>query len=328
MSAVAAEVNASNNAMIGMNTDADLLALLGEVESVLPGSQAAPLTIVEEKRTTMLDDILATDTADADAALADLLGATDAAVPVEAVPAPVAAPEKPAAKGKGKTAAAKPAAEKAPKKAPATRKKKAEAPGADETPPAPVAKPEAAPAGELPKLEAVPEPAPEQKRTQQRMTFATKSEKIAHRLGDKDVSFLILDTKDQALSADEQADEQARVLAMVDEMPIKVGEKATMLFNFLQNRGQLNEVMRRAFTVLLEDGFLSGGSKGNLISNLLTKPYSPGTASSQTTQMFALFPALKICFPRENGQIAMNPDSTILAMFRENPELLVSSRKR
>lgn len=148
--------------------------------------------------------------------------------------------------------------------------------------------------------------------------LTTRSAKIHHRLGDKASEYLILDTKDAELSEKELKTMQAELMALFDgdKFPKKVGEKATMLFGYLRNGGKLNEIMRRAFTTLIKDGELVGGNKGNLIENFLSKPYSIGTAQSQATQMFALFPLLKICFPRAGGKMAINPDSTIIAKMR------------
>jgi hypothetical protein len=157
---------------------------------------------------------------------------------------------------------------------------------------------------------------PAKKTAAPRMTFALKSEKIVHKLGDKAKEFLILDAKDAELSDEELAAKQAAVLAAVDQMAIKIGEKAVMLMNFLKNGGKLNEIMKRTFTVLIRDGFLTSGAKGNLVTNFELKPYSPGTAASQSNQMFGLFPALGICHEKSAGRMELNEDSTILIKMK------------
>lgn len=162
-----------------------------------------------------------------------------------------------------------------------------------------------------------PAPTPKEKKPRTpAMTFASKSDKIAHKLGDKAAEFLILDLADAELDEAQLANMQTELLAAIDKMPIKVGEKATMLFGYLREGGKLNTVMKRAFTTLIADGHLTGGDKGNLITNLLAQPYSIGTARSQATQMFALFPALKICNGREAGKMTINNNSTILAKIK------------
>ncbi|MCY1306063.1 hypothetical protein D9M70_558970 [compost metagenome] len=73
--------------------------------------------------------------------------------------------------------------------------------------------------------------------------------------------------------------------------------------------------MRRTFTVLHRDGFLTSGEKGNLQLDLLAKPYSLGTARAQSSQMFALLPLLKIA-TREKGKMVANPDSALLPQIK------------
>lgn len=234
--------------------------------------------------------------------LIDGLGLVEAKVIDEPAPANPAAKAKAAATKKPTTAATK-------KPTPA----KAAAKPADEAPAdvAPVVVPVIEEPAAAPVV-AQPAPAPRAPR----LTFALQSQKIAHRLGDKAREFLIMDIKDAELSDAELEVKQAALLKVVDLMAVKVGEKASMLFGYLREGGKLNEVMRRAFTVLIADGFLTVGDKGNLVSNLEKKPYSIGTCRSQSTQMFQLFPALGICHEREAGKLMMNPDSTILLKMK------------
>lgn len=206
------------------------------------------------------------------------------------------------------------AAEAAPTKKPTAKKPAAKKPTAKTEEPAPVVAEAVAPVV----AEVSPEPAPEPSKPAPapRIVFALKSQKISHKLGDKARDFLMMDIKDADLSDEELGAKQAALLKAVDLMAVKVGEKATMLFGYLRNGGKLNEVMRRTFTVLLADGFLSTGDKGNLVTNLEKKPYSIGTCRSQSTQMFQLFPALGICHEREGGKLVMNEGSTILMKMK------------
>lgn len=159
---------------------------------------------------------------------------------------------------------------------------------------------------------------PQKKTPAPRMTFALKSEKIVHKLGDKAKEFLILDTKDLELSDEELQAKQEALLKYIDEeLAVKIGEKSVMLFNWLRNGGKLNEIMKRAFTVLLNDGHLTSGSKGNLVTNFESKPYSPGTAASQSNQIFGLFPLLGICNSKSGGRMDLNPTSTIVLKIKE-----------
>jgi len=125
----------------------------------------------------------------------------------------------------------------------------------------------------------------------------------------------------EELSAEEQeklADEFIANMNARDVIADKVKDKAIMLMTWLnsgKSAGEMNEVMKRSFEVLLKDGELTSGKNGNLQTNLLGKPYSPGTAASQANQMFMLFPLLNIT-KREKGRMAANEDSIILQVVK------------
>jgi hypothetical protein len=157
------------------------------------------------------------------------------------------------------------------------------------------------------------EKAPEVKvEKKKRVLFNKQSERILHNLGDKTGDFMLLELKDAELTGDKLKERNKEVLALIDAIPAKkVGEKALQLFKWMHNGGDMNEVMRRAFTLLAKDSQLESGDKGNLQTDLLKKPYSVGTARSQSNQMFMLMPALKITI-KEKGRMVANPDSLIL----------------
>jgi hypothetical protein len=157
-----------------------------------------------------------------------------------------------------------------------------------------------------PKEPKVKEPKPE------RLYYhsASKSAVLLHKIGGaRDV--LNLELADFTLSKEEQTVKQDAILAALDaDAAKKVGEKAVML---LTGKAASQEVLKRAFTVLARDGYLTSGDKGNLQVNLLAKPYSLGTARSQANQIFALFPLLKITARDGKGRQVPNLQSTVLA---------------
>ncbi|CAM3121808.1 hypothetical protein [Cupriavidus taiwanensis] len=161
-----------------------------------------------------------------------------------------------------------------------------------------------------------------------RSTSAKKSEKLVARLGEQVSEYLVLEMSDATLPPEELKAKQDALMAMLDMSPTniarangqaavqkKVADKALMLFGWIKNGGELNEIMRRTFTVLHRDGFLTSGEKGNLQLDLLAKPYSLGTARAQSSQMFALLPLLKIAI-REKGKMIANPDSALLPQIK------------
>lgn len=99
---------------------------------------------------------------------------------------------------------------------------------------------------------------------------------------------------------------------IVDNMALYVGDKAANLFTFMRTGGGLNAVTLRGFQVLIRDGQLVGGDQGNIVTNLLSKPYSLGTARSQSNQLLQLFTDLEIGTRASKGTVVINPNSIIL----------------
>lgn len=140
----------------------------------------------------------------------------------------------------------------------------------------------------------------------------SKSAVLRHKLGDDLSKFVLLEMTDALLEGEEQKNRIDEVLASIDACSQKkVQEKAVMLFDWMKYGGAMNEVMKRAFEVLLKDGEITTGDKGNLTLNLLAKPYSVGTARAQAGQILTLFPLLKIT-TKEKGKMIANSDSLIL----------------
>lgn len=140
----------------------------------------------------------------------------------------------------------------------------------------------------------------------------TPAERLMAMLGGNK-AFLTFDTTEDTIASEKRADEFLAAMDDRDAIADKVKDKAIMLLTWINSGkdvGALNEVLRRSFEVLLKDGELTGGAKGNLQQNLLGKPYSPGTAASQANQMFMLFPILGIT-TKEKGRMVLNPTSTI-----------------
>jgi hypothetical protein len=123
---------------------------------------------------------------------------------------------------------------------------------------------------------------------------------------------------DDSTACDKRADQFLADMDDRNAIADKVKDKAIMLLTWIasgKDTSALNEVLLRSFQVLLTQGELTSGNKGNLQTNLLSKPYSPGTAASQANQMFMLFPILGITV-REKGRMVVNPDSAIVDVMK------------
>jgi hypothetical protein len=137
----------------------------------------------------------------------------------------------------------------------------------------------------------------------------TRAERIINQLGADAIDYTTLtpdwSSKDEAAQLEEFS-------AIISSMAEYVGDKAVNLFSFLKTGGGLNTVTSRAFDVFIRDGQIVGGDQGNIVQNLLTKPYSIGTARSQGNQMIQLFTGLEIGKRTARGTVVVNPDSVIL----------------
>ncbi|MCL2874731.1 MAG: hypothetical protein FWF12_00255 [Betaproteobacteria bacterium] len=146
------------------------------------------------------------------------------------------------------------------------------------------------------------------------------SDVLKARLGEKANEMLILEVEDASLSPADLEAKQSELLALLNTRPgsdgassqQKVAEKVVMLFNWLKNGGTLNRVMDITFRLLIKDGEIQSGEKGNLWTALLAKPYSKGTTSAQGGQMMSMLPMLKIATKGDKGRLIANPNSMVL----------------
>lgn len=143
-----------------------------------------------------------------------------------------------------------------------------------------------------------------------------KSEALATALGDKLDTLLMVDSDDLALPADEQFDKRIALLERIDGLPKKIGEKATNLFAHVSKGAQLSNYTKIAINLLAANGEMTSKQ---LKDTYLARPYSEGTASSQTTQLMNLLPALGIA-KKEAGKLVVNPTSTLFPVLTQAAE--------
>lgn len=153
---------------------------------------------------------------------------------------------------------------------------------------------------------------------------------VTHKPGDRlvallggDKSLLVLDSSKSEALQEQDTNEFIALMNTKGGIADKVKDKAIMLMTWLnstKDASALNDVLRRAFTVLFAEGVLTSGKAGNLQENLLSKPYSLGTAASQSNQVFMLFPLLGIAV-KEKGRLVLSEDSAIAGLVRAKLEL-------
>lgn len=141
----------------------------------------------------------------------------------------------------------------------------------------------------------------------------TKSVALATALGERLDDLLTVDTKDLALSDEDRFDKRIALLEAIDKMPIKIGEKATNLFAHIAKGAALSNYTRIAINFLVQNDEMTSKQ---LKDAFLSRPYSEGTSSSQTTQMMNLLPALGIAI-KSGGRLIPNPTSTLLPLLMD-----------
>lgn len=168
-------------------------------------------------------------------------------------------------------------------------------------------------------------PAKEKKAKAPKAPKAPRVTSITHKPGDRllaqlagDKAWLGFIKSDDTIAAEKRAEQFIADMNANDVIADKVREKAVMLITWMasgKDKSALNEVLARTFEVLFKDGELTSGKTGNLQTNLLSKPYSPGTAASQANQMFMLLPILGVT-KREKGKMIANPESAIVDVMK------------
>lgn len=115
-------------------------------------------------------------------------------------------------------------------------------------------------------------------------------------------------------------DEDARKLSVneflvneVDTLAKKVKEKAINVFLAIDGKASLSVFTKIAIDMLAEKKELTSSELKN---RYLGRPYSPGTAGAQSSQMMKLLPALKIA-TREGSRLYLDEDSPVFKALQE-----------
>ena len=216
----------------------------------------------------------------ADDDLADLAAALEETAPVAAP-----APEKPK-----KTARKKGTPKKAEEAA-------AEAPAEGEPAPESASEPEgetgAAPPAKTPRL-----------------TFASTSAALFHKIGDSELA-LVMDDAERP-----QVEIRAEIAGIVDGSAKKVQEKALNLIACAVRGGTLSVYTKIALANLFEAGKITSADLAQAYRDNPDPSYSDGTARAQSGQMMKLLPALKIA-ARAGSTLVVNEDSVLALSLRE-----------
>lgn len=134
---------------------------------------------------------------------------------------------------------------------------------------------------------------------------------LAQGLGSKLDELLTLDANDFALSEEDSHTKRHDLMAAIDVLPKKIGEKVVNLYAHISKGATLSTYTRIAIDLLVKDGEITSKSLKDLY---IARPYSEGTASSQATQMMKLLPTLGLAI-RSAGKITLNENSLLMPML-------------
>lgn len=163
--------------------------------------------------------------------------------------------------------------------------------------------------------------APEKKAATPRVRYTDKVERLKARVGDKLAEYSVLTTAD-VMSADTDEALNAvmdRTMDIVKAMNKKVGNRGVGFIEWLAGKKtSLNNVIERALKLLGEDGYLQTGEEGNLMKNLLARPYSLASARAMGGNTVVMLVQLKVILPLEGhkGRFVANDDSLLLMKAR------------
>ncbi|MEO9497626.1 MAG: hypothetical protein ABJG42_24345 [Vibrio splendidus] len=139
----------------------------------------------------------------------------------------------------------------------------------------------------------------------------SKSEALNVKLGTAGRKFLVLDSDMSDMDSDEQGEAIDAIIAKVDGLPKKVGEKVLNFMQHLNSGVNLSVYSQIAIDVLVEKGTIS-------VPELRAKyeeKYSKGTASAQSSQLIQVIKFLKLGVPQDGNKVAINDDSLLINNF-------------
>lgn len=149
-----------------------------------------------------------------------------------------------------------------------------------------------------------------------RKHYTNKADRIADRLGDKLVEYTVLTTADAVAAVDDEALQvkMAETMGVIRGMNKKCQNRASLFIEFVAGKkASLNEVIKRALTILAAEGKITTGKEGNLLANLLARPYSEAAARAMGGNTISMLEDLRVLTKDSKGTYLANPDSLLLA---------------
>lgn len=174
-----------------------------------------------------------------------------------------------------------------------------------------------APSGTASELVSEPGAAAATKKTPTpRVRYTDKVERLKARVGDKLGEYSVLTTADVPMDDAALGEVMERTMDIIRAMNKKVGNRGVNFIEWLSGKkASLNNVIERTLKLLQADGHLETGEQGNVMKNLLARPYSLASARAMGGNTIAMLVQLKLIVPMEGakGKFVANPDSLLLA---------------
>lgn len=163
--------------------------------------------------------------------------------------------------------------------------------------------------------ELAPKPAGTSKAKSRAGGCAKPSEALKVRLGGIEAvqATLIHKPEDAKLDADKLSELIAARMAEIDKAPKKVAEKLVNAYAHLTTGGSLSVYTELALELILTKGEIT--SK-DIFDRYLARPWSEGTARSQSGQLMQVLPMMGIA-KREGQKLTLNRDSVMAQIFAD-----------
>lgn len=148
----------------------------------------------------------------------------------------------------------------------------------------------------------------------QRKHYANKLDRIKDRLGAAAADYTVLTLADAGVSDDDLKQVMESTFAIIEGMNKKQKDHASQLYDFLTGKkASMRAVHEIVLKTMARDGFVTTGEKGNVITEMLGKPYSMGSARAMSGNAIGMMADLKLLKSDGKGRYVGNPESTLLA---------------
>lgn len=147
-----------------------------------------------------------------------------------------------------------------------------------------------------------------------RKHYANKVERITDKLGADLGDYIVLEMADAALEGADLQAKQNETLEAIKAAGVKVQNRITFVLEFMAGRSaKLNDVLASAFKLLKEEGSITVGDEGNLISGLVAAGKKISSARAMGNNTIAALRTLKVISKDADGRYVPNAESLVLA---------------